>query len=61
MRGGVARPAIAASTRFGYAAAFLTLAAVAVSAFIFMLAAMPETGKKEMRRLERSREFPIPS
>jgi MFS family permease len=45
----------------GYAAAFLTLAAVAVSAFIFMLAAMPETGKKEMRRLERSREFPIPS
>jgi MFS family permease len=29
----------------GYAVAFLTLAAVAVSAFIFMLAAMPETGE----------------
>jgi MFS family permease len=29
----------------GYAAAFLALAAVAVSAFIFMLAAMPETGE----------------
>jgi MFS family permease len=30
----------------GYAVAFLTLAAVAVSAFIFMLAAMPETAEK---------------
>ena len=32
----------------GYAVPFLTLAAVAVSAFIFMMAAMPETGEKEM-------------
>jgi MFS family permease len=46
---------------FGYAVAFLTLAAVAVSAFIFMMAAMPETGAKPTRRLERSTEFPIPS
>ena len=29
-----------------------TLAAVAVSAFIFMLAAMPETGTKQTHRLE---------
>jgi len=45
----------------GYAMAFLTLAAVAVSAFIFMMAAMPETGAKQTRRLKRSTEFPIPS
>jgi MFS family permease len=45
----------------GYSVAFLMLATVAVSAFIFVLAAMPETATKDLRRLERSREFPIPS
>jgi MFS family permease len=33
----------------GYAAAFLALAAVALGAFMFMLAAMPETGEKDLR------------
>jgi hypothetical protein len=43
----------------GYAVAFLTLPAVAVSALIFVLVAMPETGPT--RALQRSSEFPIPS
>ena len=33
----------------GYSAAFLTLAAVALIAFVVILAAMPETGGKKMR------------
>ena len=33
----------------GYSAAFLTLAAVALIAFVVVLAAMPETGGKKMR------------
>jgi predicted MFS family arabinose efflux permease len=32
----------------GYAAAFLTLAGVALIAFIVMLAAMPETGRNRV-------------
>jgi sugar phosphate permease len=32
----------------GYGAAFLTLAAIALTAFVVILAAMPETGRKEI-------------
>jgi sugar phosphate permease len=43
----------------GYTVAFLTLSAVAVSALIFMLVAMPESNTT--RGLQRFNEFPIPS